>query len=51
MHQFFTINFGNYKTINVEIKSDSEIEFVSIIIIQEDILLNIEIVENLYRNS
>ena len=51
MHQFFNITFGNYKTVNVEIESDSKIESISIIIIQEDILLNIEIVENLYRNS
>ena len=44
-----SITFGNYKTINVEIESDSEIE--SINFIQEDILLNIETLENLYKNS
>ena len=43
------ITFGNYKTINVEVKSDSEIESVNFI--WEDILLNIETVENLYKNS
>ena len=42
------ITFGNYKIINVEVESDSEIKSVNII--QEDILLNIEIVENLYKN-
>ena len=44
-----SITFGNYKTINVEVESDSEIETVNVI--QEDILLNIETVENLYKNS
>ena len=46
-----SITFGNYKTINVEVKSNSEIKSVNVITIQEDILLNIEVVENLYRNS
>ena len=46
-----SITFGNYKTVNVEVEveSNSEIEYVNVI--QEDILLNIEIVENLYKNS
>ena len=46
-----SITFGNYKTVNVEVEveSDSEIEYVNVI--QEDILLNIETVENLYKNS
>ena len=44
-----SITFGNYKTVNVEVESDSEIENVNVI--QEDILLNIETVENLYKNS
>ena len=38
----------NYKTVNVEVESDSEIETVNVI--QEDILLNIDTVENLYKN-
>ena len=33
----------------VEVESNSEIEYVNVI--QEDILLNIETVENLYKNS
>ena len=46
-----SITFGNYKTVNVEVEveSNSEIEYVNVI--QEDILLNIETVENLYKNS
>ena len=44
-----SITFGNYKTVNVEVESNSEIEFVNVM--QEDILLNIKIVENLYKNS
>ena len=44
-----SITFGNYKTVNVEVESNSEIESVNVI--QEDILLNIKIVENLYKNS
>ena len=46
---YFTISLGNYTTVNVEVESDSEIETVNVI--QEDILLNIETVENLYKNS
>ena len=46
---YFTISLGNYTTVNVEVESDSEIENVNVI--QEDILLNIETVENLYKNS
>ena len=42
------ITFGNYKTVNVEVESDSEKETINVI--QEDILLNIETVENLYKN-
>ena len=44
-----SITFGNYKTVNVEVESDSEMESVNVI--QEDILINIEIIENLYKNS
>ena len=44
-----SITFGNYKTINVEVESDSEIETVNVI--QENILLNIETVENLYKTQ
>ena len=44
-----SITFGNYKTVNVEVESDSEIETVNVI--QEKILLNIETVENPYKNS
>ena len=43
------ITFGNYKTVNVEVESDIEIKIVNVI--QEEILLNIETVENLYKNS
>ena len=43
-----SITFGNYKTVNVEVESDSEKETINVI--QEDILLNIETVENLYKN-
>ena len=39
----------NYKTVNVEVESDSEKETVNVI--QEEILLNIETIENLYKNS
>ena len=42
------ITFGNYKIVNVKVQSYSEIETVNVI--QEEILLNIEIVENLYKN-
>ena len=34
-----SITFGNYKTVNVEVESDSEIETVNVI--QEDILLEL----------
>ena len=44
-----SITFGNYKTVNIEVDSDSEKETVNVI--QEDILLNIETAENLYKNS
>ena len=44
-----SITFGNYKTVNIEVELDSEKETVNVI--QEDILLNIETVENLYKNS
>ena len=44
-----SIAFRNYKTVNVEVESDGEIEIVNVI--QEEMLLNIEIVENLYKNS
>ena len=44
-----SITFGNYKTVNIEVESDSEKETANVI--QEDILLNIETVENLYKNS
>ena len=43
-----SITFGNYKTVNVEVESDSEIETVNVI--QEEILLNIEIVEIMCKN-
>ena len=43
------ITFGNYKTINVEVESNSEME--SINVIQENIWLNIETVENLYKTQ
>ena len=43
------ITFGNYKTVNVKVESDSEIETVNVI--QEDILLNIETIENLYKTQ
>ena len=46
-----SITFGNQKTVNIEVESNNEIEFVNIITIQEDILLNIETIEKLYRNS
>ena len=49
-----SITFGNYKTINVEPESDSETEseHVNVVSIEEpEIVLNIETVENLYRNS
>ena len=46
-----SITFGNYKTVNIEAESDSEIESLNVITIQEDILLNIETIENQYRNS
>ena len=39
----------NYKTVNVEVESNSDIETVNVR--QEMILLNIETVENLYKNS
>ena len=44
-----SITFENYKTVNVEVESDIEIKIVNVI--QEEILLNIETVENLYKNS
>ena len=44
-----SITFGNYKIVNVEVESDSEIETVNGI--QENILLNIETVENLYKTQ
>ena len=44
-----SITFGNYKTVNVEVESDIEIKIVNVI--QEEILLNIETVKNLYKNS
>ena len=43
------VTFENYKTINVKVGSDSEIEIVNVI--QEEILLSIETIENLYKNS
>ena len=43
-----SITFGNYKIVNVEVESVSEMESVNVI--QEDILLNIETVKNLYKN-
>ena len=43
-----SITFGNYKTVNVEVESDSEMETINVI--QEEILLNIETIENLYKN-
>ena len=49
-----SLTFGNYKTINIEPKSDSETEseHVNVVNIEEpEIVLNIETVENLYRNS
>ena len=48
-----SITFGNYKTINIEPESDSETEseHVNVVNIEEpEIVLNIETVENLYRN-
>ena len=44
-----SITFGNYKIVNVEVESDSEIETVNVI--QENILLNIETIENLYKTQ
>ena len=35
----------------MEVQSDTEIESINVITIQEDNLLNIETVENLYRSS
>ena len=46
-----SITFRNYKIVNVEVELVSEIEYVNVITIQEDILLNIETEENLYKNS
>ena len=49
-----SITFGNYRTINIEPESDSETEseHVNVVNIEEpEIVLNIETVENLYRNS
>ena len=46
-----SITFGNYKIVNIEAESDSEIESLNVITIQEDILLNIETIENQYRDS
>ena len=48
-----TITFGNYKTINIEQESDSETESIHVNVVnieENEILLNIETVENLYRN-
>ena len=49
-----SITFGNYKTINIEPESDSETGSIHINVVnieEQEILLNIETVENLYRNS
>ena len=49
-----SITFGNYKTINIESESDSETESIHVNVVnieEKEILLNIETVENLYRNS
>ena len=40
LYESASITFGNYKTVNVEVESDSEKETVNVI--QEEILLNIE---------
>ena len=48
-----SITFGNYKTINIELE-DSETEFIHVNVVnieEQEIVLNIETVENLYRNS
>ena len=49
-----SITFGNYKTINIELDSDSETESIHVNVVnieEQEIVLNIETVENLYRNS
>ena len=43
-----SITFGNYKTVNVEVESNSEIETVNVI--HEEILLNIETIEIMCKN-
>ena len=46
-------SFGNYKTINIELESDSETESVPVNVVnieEKENLLNIESVKNLYRN-
>ena len=49
-----SITFGYYKTINIEPESDNEIESVHVNVVdieEQEIVLNIETVENLYKNS
>ena len=49
-----SITFGDYKTINIEPESDREIESVHVNVVnieEQEIVLNIETVENFYRNS
>ena len=49
-----SITFGNYKTINIESEFDSETEYVHVNVVnieEKEILLSIETIENLYRNS
>ena len=49
-----SITFENYKTINIEPESDSETESIHVNVVnieEQKIVLNIEIIENLYRNS
>ena len=48
------ITFGNYNTINIEPESDSETESIHVNVVnieENEILLNIESVENLFRSS
>ena len=48
------ITFGNYKTINIEPEFDTEIESIHVNVVnleEQEVVLNIEFVENLYRNS
>ena len=49
-----SITLGNYKSINIEPESDNETESIHVNVVnieENEILLNIETLENLYRNS